>query len=75
MSTIDTMQSSCGSRAPADEYPATNSTLMVMFNWLVTVLAKRSSRIHLSELSDDQLRDIGISKGEARQEVERPFWD
>ncbi|EJN01707.1 DUF1127 domain-containing protein [Phyllobacterium sp. YR531] len=75
MSTIDTIKSSCGSRGVVEEYRATPSTLMVVFNWLVSALAKRRSRIHLSELSDDQLRDIGISKGEARQEVERRFWD
>ncbi|MHC1548707.1 DUF1127 domain-containing protein [Phyllobacterium sp. K27] len=29
----------------------------------------------LSELTDEQLRDIGKSRREARREFLRPFWD
>jgi len=28
----------------------------------------------LRYLSDEQLRDIGLSRAQARTEVERPFW-
>jgi uncharacterized protein YjiS (DUF1127 family) len=34
----------------------------------------RRSRRHLSELSDHQLRDIGISPGERQHELDKPFW-
>ncbi|QRM53325.1 DUF1127 domain-containing protein [Sinorhizobium sp. BG8] len=39
-------------------------------------LWKRRSRRALSEMSDDQLNDIGITRAEARREAERSwFWD
>lgn len=38
-------------------------------------LSKRRERLVLSDLSDDQLRDIGISPAEARTEVNKSwFW-
>ena len=37
---------------------------------------KRQTRYHLLELTDEQLRDIGVSRGEARREVSKSFyWD
>ncbi|WP_454849134.1 DUF1127 domain-containing protein [Rhizobium binxianense] len=39
-------------------------------------LEKRRSRQALAELSEDQLRDIGISRAEARKEVAKSwFWN
>jgi uncharacterized protein YjiS (DUF1127 family) len=36
---------------------------------------KRSSRIALSELNDEQLQDIGVTRAEARSEVSKSwFW-
>ncbi|MES9871064.1 MAG: DUF1127 domain-containing protein [Sedimenticola sp.] len=32
-------------------------------------------RRQLAQLSDDQLRDIGISRSDAQREARRPFWD
>lgn len=32
-------------------------------------------RIELASLSDDALRDIGLSRADVYQETERPFWD
>lgn len=32
------------------------------------------TRQALRHLSDEQLRDIGLSRAQARTEVERPFW-
>ena len=37
-------------------------------------LAKQRSRRHLSELTDDQLRDIGVTRAEARYEADKPIW-
>lgn len=34
----------------------------------------RRSRLHLAELSDYQLKDIGISRSERQHELEKPFW-
>lgn len=32
-------------------------------------------RKQLSELSDDQLEDIGVTQAEAKREAARPVWD
>lgn len=35
----------------------------------------RHERRQLAELSDDLLRDIGLTRREAVREARRPFWD
>ena len=37
-------------------------------------LERRRSRLALMELTDDQLKDIGVSRSEAFREAHRPFW-
>jgi uncharacterized protein YjiS (DUF1127 family) len=32
-------------------------------------------RIQLASLSDDALKDIGLSRADAYEEINRPFWD
>ncbi len=32
-------------------------------------------RMELASLSDDALKDMGLSRADIQQEVERPFWD
>ncbi|MCT7375186.1 DUF1127 domain-containing protein [Chelativorans sp. EGI FJ00035] len=39
------------------------------------MLEKRRSRCALLELTDEQLKDIGISRADAAREGLRPFWD
>ncbi|WP_419178569.1 DUF1127 domain-containing protein [Ensifer adhaerens] len=36
--------------------------------------AKRRSRLALGEMSDWQLKDIGVCEKDARQESQVPFW-
>jgi uncharacterized protein YjiS (DUF1127 family) len=43
--------------------------------WFDDRLAKRRSRLALLELTDDQLKDIGISRADAQREGLRPFLD
>jgi uncharacterized protein YjiS (DUF1127 family) len=43
--------------------------------WIVAREEKRLSRIALSELTDDQLADIGVTPAEARREAAQPFWN
>lgn len=43
--------------------------------WIVGREEKRLSRIALSELTDDQLADIGVTPAEARREAAQPFWN
>ncbi|MFC5583654.1 DUF1127 domain-containing protein [Nitratireductor kimnyeongensis] len=51
--------------------PGLHSTL----DRLRTLLGKRRSRLALLDLTNDQLRDIGVSREEARREGLRSFWD
>ena len=39
------------------------------------MLALRRHRRRLGDLDPYLLRDIGLTESEAREEVERPFWD
>jgi uncharacterized protein YjiS (DUF1127 family) len=43
--------------------------------WLDERLAKRRSRLALLELTDNQLKDIGISRADAHREGLRSFLD
>ena len=41
---------------------------------LVSWTERRRSRIALSKLDNQLLRDIGVTPEQARKEVEKPFW-
>lgn len=43
--------------------------------WVAFLIERRRSRIALLEMTDDQLKDIGISRCDAHREGARPFWD
>lgn len=43
--------------------------------WLELCFARRSERRILKELSDGQLRDIGVSRSDAEREWRRWPWD
>lgn len=42
---------------------------------IMTMLALRRSRLDLAHLSDDQLRDIGLTRDQVAAEIARPVWD
>ncbi|ODT60944.1 MULTISPECIES: DUF1127 domain-containing protein [Paracoccus] len=42
---------------------------------LLTMLDVRRTRIDLSRLSDDHLRDIGLTRDDVEAEIARPLWD
>ncbi len=44
-------------------------------NRLADALERRRSRLQLLEMTDDQLKDIGISRADAQREGLRPFFD
>ena len=50
------------------------SALMHVVSMIETVVQRRRSRLALMELTDAQLKDIGISRSEAYREANRPFW-
>ena len=77
MSTIDTIRRSDG----AESHPARSQnsgllhTASALIGWFGNAMMKRRTRLHLSELSDDLLNDVGIAPAEARREIKRFFWD
>lgn len=42
---------------------------------ILTLLSLRRSRLDLAGLSDDQLRDIGLTRDQVADEIARPIWD
>ncbi len=51
------------------------SVLLRLISMIEMAVQRRRSRIALMELSDDLLKDIGVSRSEAFRESNRPFWD
>lgn len=43
--------------------------------WIDRMLERRRGRLALLEMTDEQLKDIGISRCDAHHEGLRPFWD
>jgi uncharacterized protein YjiS (DUF1127 family) len=50
-------------------------TVGSLARWIGNLLERRRSRLALLEMTDDQLKDIGISRCDAHREGLRPFWD
>ena len=44
-------------------------------NWIGRQRERRRSRLALLEMTDEQLKDIGLSRGEAYSESTRRLWD
>jgi len=42
--------------------------------WMMDAAEKRRSRDALTQLSDEQLRDIGLTRADAWREGNRSFW-
>jgi uncharacterized protein YjiS (DUF1127 family) len=49
--------------------------LVSLTKYIGSLLERRRSRLALLEMSDEQLKDIGISRCDAHSEGIRPFWD
>jgi uncharacterized protein YjiS (DUF1127 family) len=78
MDTIDTISRS-GTDNVGRGRPAYISKLVIVVTSIVVRLErrleKRRSRLALLELTDDQLKDIGISRADAHREGLRSFLD
>jgi len=70
MSAIGTIDT----RSVASREKATYS-LPKVIAWLEHMLERRRSRLALLEMSDEQLKDIGVSRSAAYGEANRPFWE
>ena len=62
-------------------YPAHHGILEQAADGLVTLVEtllawqdRANQRIQLAELDDRALADIGVSRGAAKAEAEKPFW-
>ncbi|WP_207100644.1 DUF1127 domain-containing protein [Paracoccus shandongensis] len=42
---------------------------------ILTMLSVRRSRQALAHLGDEQLRDVGLTREQAADEIARPIWD
>ena len=77
MSTIDTFRSedqfTTFTYQPVAKHKGL--TLLGMIEWIEHRIERRRSRIALLELSETQLKDIGLSRSQAHQEAYRPLWD
>ena len=68
MTTIETIYRSTESHGKA------KVSLTSMLTWLDERLERRRSRRALLEMSDEQLKDIGLSHADVHRETQRPFW-
>ena len=70
MSTLSTGTTGACTRSSGSR----TSTLMRVISVIEMAVQRRRSRIALMEMSDAQLKDIGVSRSEAYREASRPFW-
>lgn len=63
-----------GSRAHGRVRATAASAALRVVLMIEDALERRRSRLALMELTDDQLKDIGVSRSEAFCEANRPFW-
>ena len=77
MSTIDTIRRSDGaeSHVARSQNNGLLHTASALIGWFGNAMMKRRTRMHLSELSNDLLNDVGIEPAQARRETKRFFWD
>lgn len=81
MDTIETIR--CASIELVGPRPSHRRGFVSRVGYVVTSLARRidalierrRGRLALLEMTDQQLRDIGVSRGDAYREGIRPFWD
>jgi uncharacterized protein YjiS (DUF1127 family) len=80
MSTIDTIRRDVFSSGPSaaagfsPRLPRLGWLIVKMLDGLEAMAQKHRSRRLLLELTDEQLKDIGISRADAEREAGRPFW-
>lgn len=77
MSAIDASVSARGAQSPrarASFVGRATIAARTLVTGLTGALERRRSRLMLLELTDEQLKDIGISRADAHREGIRPFW-
>jgi uncharacterized protein YjiS (DUF1127 family) len=77
MDTIETIRYTFGAR-PSGRRSYVGRLVRVvrsLASRIGSLLERRRSRLALLEMTDDQLKDIGVSRCDAHREGLRPFWD
>jgi uncharacterized protein YjiS (DUF1127 family) len=80
MSTIVTFRRDTLSSSPSataghwPRLPGLGRLIVKLADTLELMAERHRSRRLLLELTDEQLKDIGISHADAQREAERPFW-
>ena len=69
MSTMHTRWSGTGSSSRSGRF-----SLLRTIEWAEGMVERRRSRLALMEMTDAQLKDIGVSRAQAYGEAIRPFW-
>lgn len=54
--------------------PGPTQALVYLSDLISTWEGRARERRHLAEMSDHLLKDLGISRNDARREAEKPFW-
>jgi uncharacterized protein YjiS (DUF1127 family) len=54
--------------------PEPQDLLIRLFDWLVAAMERSRQRRALESLSEEQLRDIGLSRADVAGETAKPFW-
>jgi uncharacterized protein YjiS (DUF1127 family) len=62
------------STAGTSRHSSRGSALLRVVAMIEMAVERRRSRTALLEMSDDQLKDIGLCRSEAYREANRPFW-
>jgi uncharacterized protein YjiS (DUF1127 family) len=70
MSSIDTI-----SGRPVGQIRYRGNFLITLREHLVVWRRRYRTRLHLLDLSDYELEDLGLSRAAAREEAMRPFWE
>jgi uncharacterized protein YjiS (DUF1127 family) len=75
MATIETIYRMARHSHDISQWQGARFSMTGALSWLELQLEKRRSRRALLEMSDEQLKDIGLSRSVAYSEARRPLWD
>lgn len=75
MSTMHTLRETFSPLAgTTSRREAPRLSLLRAIEWIEVRIERRRSRLALMEMTDAQLRDIGVSRADAYREFDKPFW-
>ncbi|MBP2227508.1 uncharacterized protein YjiS (DUF1127 family) [Azospirillum agricola] len=72
--TQSTLSSTRTTAAERSAFAGAGGLLAALFDRMATWSERRRQRLALESLPDHLLADIGVSRADASQEAEKPFW-